>query len=72
MFSKKELLKKVVTLGLVASTMVCTPVMAATNNDAEAVDEANGIVKTVTKTENGTVIEGMVSLNNSIGFEDTL
>lgn len=52
--------------------MVCTPVMAATNNDAEAVDAANGIVKTVTKTENGTVIEGMVSLNNSIGFEDTL
>lgn len=60
MFNKKKLLKKAVTLGVLVSTMFCTPVIAA-DKDEEVVDAENGIVKTVTETENGTTIEGVVS-----------
>lgn len=64
MFNKKKLLKKAVTLGLLVSTMFCTPVIAA-DKDEEAVDAENGIVKTVTETENGTTIEGMISMGST-------
>lgn len=35
MFIKKPLFTKIATLGIIVSTVVCTPVMAATNSDPE-------------------------------------
>ncbi len=58
MFIKKPLFAKIATLGIIVSTVVCTPVMAATNSDPET---KKGIVKSVETTDNGTEIEGMIS-----------
>lgn len=56
---KKSLMSKVVAMALVATTFCGVPVMAASNEDADA---ANGIVKTVTVNEDGqTVTEGMIA-----------
>lgn len=61
---KKKLFAKLATLGIVASTVFCTPVMAMTNTDS-----SNGIVKTIEQTDKGTVIEGMISGSREDGIE---
>lgn len=62
MCNKKIFFAKLVTLSMVASVMLCTPVMAASKTD---IHTEKGVVKTITETGKGTVIEGVVQ--QSIG-----
>lgn len=57
MLNKKSLFTKLAAVSMVASMMLATPVMAATN------DTQNGIVKTTYEDENGTWTEGMIGGN---------
>lgn len=61
MLNKKSLFTKLAAVSMVASMMLATPVMAATNDTGE--DAQNGIVKTTYEDENGTWTEGMIGGN---------
>lgn len=60
--SKKSLFTKLAAVSMVASMMLATPVMAATNDTGDK-DAQNGIVKTTYEDENGTWTEGMFGGN---------
>lgn len=67
MYKVKAFFLKMVAMCLVLSTVLCTPAFAATVVDK---DEENGVKITVTETENGTVIEGMVQPYANVGNGD--
>ena len=62
MLNKKSLFTKLAAVSMVASMMLATPVMAATNDTGDK-DAQNGIVKTTYEDENGTWTEGMIGGN---------
>ena len=62
MLHKKFLFTKLAAVSMVASMMLATQVMAATN-DASDKDVQNGIVKTTYEDKNGTWTEGMIGGN---------
>lgn len=62
MLNKKSLFTKLAAVSMVASMMLATPVMAATNDTGDK-DAQNGIVKTTYQDENGTWTEGMIGGN---------
>ena len=62
MLNKKSLFTKLAAVSMVASMMLATPVMAATNDTGDK-DAQNGIAKTTYEDENGTWTEGMIGGN---------
>ena len=70
MLNKKSLFTKLAAVSMVASMMLATPVMAATNDTGDK-DAQNGIVKTTTRTK-CTWTEGMIDSGNPEGVENLL